>query len=149
KFLSFVTPQTARQWTWRLNPTLLHNPESKLNTHKGIIDYFTTNDTQETTRGTLWVAHKAVLRGSLIAEASRLKKQKLSELETHLHVLRNLESQHKQNPTETLLEQIKTHQQTIKAYIAKDSQKALQWSKQLFYDKSNKADTLLVRKLQH
>ncbi|CAH2330532.1 Hypothetical predicted protein, partial [Pelobates cultripes] len=32
--------------------------------------------------------------------------------------------------------------------MAKDSQRALQWSKQLFYEKSNKADTLLTRKLR-
>ncbi|CAH2276802.1 Hypothetical predicted protein [Pelobates cultripes] len=43
--------------------------------------------------------------------------------------------------------QIKIHQQAIKSYIAKDSQKALQWTRQLFYEKSNKADTLLARKL--
>ncbi|CAH2301948.1 Hypothetical predicted protein, partial [Pelobates cultripes] len=56
--------------------------------------------------------------------------------------------QHKTDPTPDILQQIKSHQQAIKKYMSKDSQKALLWTKQLFYDKSNKADSLLARTLR-
>ncbi|CAH2321361.1 Hypothetical predicted protein, partial [Pelobates cultripes] len=59
-----------------------------------------------------------------------------------------LEAKLKLNPTPELTQQIKKCQTDIKEYMAKDSTKALLWSKQLFYDKANNADTLLARRLK-
>ncbi|CAH2275421.1 Hypothetical predicted protein, partial [Pelobates cultripes] len=96
----------------------------------------------------LWAAHKAVVRGTLIEQATRLKKQKLKELEHHITCLKIASAQHKIDPSLDKLAQIQTHQRAIKTFMAKDSKKALLWTKQLFYDKSNKADSLLARKLR-
>ncbi|CAH2313022.1 Hypothetical predicted protein, partial [Pelobates cultripes] len=60
----------------------------------------------------------------------------------------NPRGQLKLDPTPELSKQIKQCQTDIKEYMAKVLTKALLWSKQFFYDKANKADTLLARILK-
>ncbi|CAH2293588.1 PREDICTED: uncharacterized protein LOC100487674 [Pelobates cultripes] len=84
----------------------------------------------------------------MINQASIHKRKQVAHLEQTLMTLRTLEAQHKLNPMPETNGKIAECQTKIKKYMAKDSTKALLWSKQLFYDKANKADTLLARKLK-
>ncbi|CAH2285121.1 Hypothetical predicted protein [Pelobates cultripes] len=84
----------------------------------------------------------------MINQATIHKRKQVAHLEKTLMTLRTLEAQHKLNPTPETNGKIAECQTKIKKYMAKDSTKALLWSKQLFYDKANKADTLLARKLK-
>ncbi|CAH2293344.1 Hypothetical predicted protein [Pelobates cultripes] len=68
------------------------------------------------------------------------------QLETELTALRTTELQHKTDPSPALMAQLQTHRQEIQKFMAQDSKKALQWTRQMFYEKSNKADTLLARR---
>ncbi|CAH2314166.1 UDP-Gal:beta c beta 1,4- galactosyltransferase, polypeptide 1, gene 1 isoform X1, partial [Pelobates cultripes] len=147
--LNIDKPRTAKAWTWRLNPTLLHNPQIRQTIQQELTNYFETNTGSVPSTNTLWAAHKATIRGTIISAASAHRRQTLRELEQHLTSLRTIEAKHKRTPSQSLLDQIKLHQHAIKSYMAKDSQKALQWTKQLYYEKSNKADTLLARRLRH
>ncbi|CAH2252004.1 Hypothetical predicted protein [Pelobates cultripes] len=64
-----------------------------------------------------------VMRGKLIALATKFKRQKLQELEDHLLSLRTLTTQHKRDPTPDLMAKIKTHQQAIKTFKTRDPKK--------------------------
>ena len=53
--------------TWRLNNTLLNNPEITEEIKEEIKKYLETNDNENTMTQNLWDAAKAVLRGKFIA----------------------------------------------------------------------------------
>ncbi|CAH2221702.1 glucocorticoid modulatory element-binding 1 [Pelobates cultripes] len=146
--LSVQLPQASRQWHWRLNPTLLHVPHIQENIRQAIQTFFATNKGSVPSDSMLWAAHKAVIRGTLIAEGTAHKKRKLAQLSLHLSELRRLEHLHKLTPTSDLTTQLQSHRQAIQAFMARDSKKVLLWTKQLFYEKSNKADSLLANRLR-
>ncbi|CAH2276824.1 Hypothetical predicted protein [Pelobates cultripes] len=143
----FDPPGVTRQWSWRLNPTLLHNPAIRESTSRAITDYFSLNKHSVTSPGILWAAHKTVIRGTLISQTAHHKKQRLANLEQNLKELRLLEIAFKKQPTPDLNTKIQQHQAAIKDFMSADTAKALQWTRQLFYENSNKADSLLARKL--
>ncbi|CAH2292278.1 Hypothetical predicted protein [Pelobates cultripes] len=138
-----------RQWSWRLNPTLLHNPAIRDSISRAITEYFSLNKQPVTSPGILWAAHKTVIRGTLISQAAHHKKKRLANLERNLKELRLLEIAFKKQPTPDLNTKIQQHQAAIKNFMSADTAKALQWTRQLFYEKSNKADSLLAPEDSH
>lgn len=65
----------ARQWPpWRLNESLLQDPEILADVVKEVVHYFDTNITPDSDNGVVWKAHKAVIRGVLIKHGSKLKR---------------------------------------------------------------------------
>ncbi|XP_063806790.1 histone-lysine N-methyltransferase SETDB2 [Pseudophryne corroboree] len=94
--------------TWRLNDSLLHNPEINSHLQNMISDYFALNDHPDISRSTLWLAHKAVLRGHLISLASKAKKQTLSQYNRLSIKLHALETLHKASSDPTVLSELRT-----------------------------------------
>ncbi|CAH2285993.1 Hypothetical predicted protein [Pelobates cultripes] len=141
--LTITITHTTRSWSWRLNPTHLHNTTIRENIRKDITEYFDINKDSVSSASTLWAAHKSVIWGKLIAAATAHKKQQLTLLESHLTALRAIKRKHKTNPDPALTAQLHKHRQEIQKFMVQDSKKALQWARQMFYEKSNKADTLL------
>ena len=80
--------------TWRLNNTLLNNPEIT----EEIKKYLDTNDNENTMTQNLWEAAKAVLRGKFIAIQSYLKKQETSQINNQTLHLTQLEKEEQKIP---------------------------------------------------
>ncbi|CAH2221203.1 endonuclease, partial, partial [Pelobates cultripes] len=97
---------------------------------------------------TVWAAHKATIRGQLIAIATALKKQRLKDLTEALATLKELETQHKQNPSDALLARLTTTRVLLKRLSTADVARNLMWTKQRFYEKGNKVDSLLANCLK-
>lgn len=57
-------------FTWRLNEAPHSDPVVEMEVTQSIDSYFASNDLPETPISTVWVAHKAVLRGVLISLAA-------------------------------------------------------------------------------
>ncbi|CAH2315274.1 Hypothetical predicted protein [Pelobates cultripes] len=110
--------------------------------------YFDINATSDVAPATVWAAHKVTIRGHLIATATALKKQRLKDLTDALTTLTKLETQHKQNPSDTLLTQLTSTRELLKRLSAADVARNLMWTKQRFYEKGNKADSLLANCLK-
>lgn len=75
---------------WRLNVSLLNNPEVVQSIREELNNYLEHNDNGEVSVSTVWEAAKAVLRGKIIALSSRLKKErekKQLDLETCIREL--------------------------------------------------------------
>ena len=70
--------------TWRLNNTLLNNPEITEEIKEEIKKYLETNDNENTTTQNLWDAAKAVIRRKFIAIQSYLKTRNISNKQTKL-----------------------------------------------------------------
>ena len=84
--------------TWRLNNTLLNNPEIAEETKEEIKKYIEKNDNENTTKQNLWDAAKAILRGKFIAVQSYFKKQEKSQINNLTIYLKQLEKGEKKNP---------------------------------------------------
>lgn len=77
---------------WRLNANILNNQSIKENLKSEISMYLETNDNEEVTPPTVWVALKAVIRRKIIAISSherKMKEQKLEILEKELKIVQN------------------------------------------------------------
>lgn len=60
--------------TWRLNVSILNNPQFKEKIKKELKTYLEDNDNGNVNPVILWDAAKAVLRGNIISESAFLKK---------------------------------------------------------------------------
>ena len=87
--------------TWRLNNTLLNNPEITEEIKEEIKKYLETNDNENTMTQNLWDLAKAVLRGKFTATQSYLKKQETSQINNLTLHLKQLEKEEQKNPKVT------------------------------------------------
>lgn len=69
-------------YAWRLNDSLLADPITRQEISTAIQEFFTLNATPDRSPSTLWVAHKAVLRGQLISIASRKNRERWQQIYT-------------------------------------------------------------------
>lgn len=67
---------SPRSLFWRLNESLLQNPEVLEDVTKELDLYFRENDIQGCDPGILWEAHKCVLRGVLIKHGASIKRKR-------------------------------------------------------------------------
>lgn len=80
---------------WRLNESLLQNPEVVADVTKEITHYFHTNTSADGDGGLIWEAHKAVIRGVLIKHGARLQRQRTAQLTLLFDKLHSLETKHR------------------------------------------------------
>uniref|UniRef100_A0A8C5MRY5 Reverse transcriptase domain-containing protein n=1 Tax=Leptobrachium leishanense TaxID=445787 RepID=A0A8C5MRY5_9ANUR len=146
--LQLAVPQSSGPWKWKLNASLLRDPDVIAQTRVALDQYFTENASEEMSPATVWAAHKAVIRGHFIKIATFRKKQKLSlalDLQAQLH---RLEQQHKADPTPSGLVALNEVRRALKQLFLDDVAKSLTWSRRTFYEQSNKLDSLLARSLR-
>ena len=84
--------------TWRLNHTLLNNPDISEEIKEEIKKYQERNENENRRIQNLWDAAKAVLRGKSIAIQSYLEKQETSQINNITLYLKQLEKEEQNNP---------------------------------------------------
>lgn len=137
-----------RPYNWKLNTFLLQHIPSKTELISTLAHYFAENNTPDISTSTLWEAHKAVVRGRCMALSSAMKKDALAtKLQTEKE-LRALENQLQQSPTLTLLKKVVKLRTTLSDLAMGRVEKAILRLRQLYYDKGNKAHSLLAKKLR-
>uniref|UniRef100_A0A8C5MLB2 Reverse transcriptase domain-containing protein n=1 Tax=Leptobrachium leishanense TaxID=445787 RepID=A0A8C5MLB2_9ANUR len=142
-------PGVKAPWSWRLNFSLLQNPEVRAEITAALDRYFLDNDTEGIHSDVLWLAHKPVIRGLLIQIGSRLKRERLQRLSDLQALLADREAAHKISRTQGDYEALLLVQQDLRAELTSDAARSLAWSKRSFYEYSNKAHTFLARKLRN
>lgn len=60
---------------WKLNDSLIQDPDTAKRVEQKLRTYFEINDTKEISKATLWEAHKAYIRGILISIGARKNKK--------------------------------------------------------------------------
>ena len=80
--------------TWRLNASLLTDPELLPGIASSLSEYFRLNATPESDPMMVWQAHKCYMRGELIRLGSQKKRKQTQLISDKIH---DLESQHKQS----------------------------------------------------
>lgn len=133
---------------WRLNESLLQNPEVVADVTTEITQYFHTNTTADGNGGLIWEAHKAVIRGVLIKHGARLKRQRTAQLTTLLTELRSLERDHKQTPNRARGSELDMVRTQITDLLQYKEKAALQISRKRIYELGNKCSRLLAQSLK-
>ena len=133
--------------SWKLNSSLLNNPQVKGELEKVIDTYFKENNNGEVSPPMVWDAFKAVLRGKVISISSSLKKRRQERLNSLYTKLRELQKDHKARPGTDELS-IKKLQKEIDEILTEEVKKKLVFLKQGYYEAGSKAMTLLSYKLR-
>ena len=134
-------------FTWRLNEALLSDPLVESEISKSIDSYFSINDIPETPISSIWVAHKAVLRGVFIKLATARKardKLQIVRLSSELDGLYRDSKSLLLDSTRSLIEQKRLELDTL---LSAKTEKALRWAKAKFLLHSNAASTIFAREL--
>ncbi|CAH2322504.1 Hypothetical predicted protein, partial [Pelobates cultripes] len=84
-------PKLLRPWRWHLSPWILRDQGTIQTLTANICDYFDTNSTEDVAPAMVWTAHKAAIRGNLIATATNRKQHHLQNLTAVLAELARLE----------------------------------------------------------
>lgn len=63
----FMPDHSDRSMIWRMDESLLLDPENCRQISDRLSQYFVENDVADTSQATLWTAHKCVIRGELIS----------------------------------------------------------------------------------
>lgn len=133
---------------WRLNESLLQDPETLADITREITHYFQANTSSDGDTGLVWEAHKAVIRGVLIKHGARLKKMRTEQMTLLINKLQTLETSHKQNQTRQIGAELDTIRMQIKDLLHFKAKAALQISRKKVYESGNKCGRLLAQSLR-
>lgn len=138
----------ARTWSWRLNECILDDAVA----HKQVLDaislYFDENTTGEVGMGSVWEGHKAVIRGELISQGSRLKRAREGELQDLLGKIQKTELIHKRHITPTVTSELQALRQDLSRLLDARIRARMRHVAHKFYEFGNKCGRLLARALR-
>lgn len=124
---------------WRLNTSLLNDPQCMEYIKKEIKDYVEFNNNEEMSPSVIWDAAKAVLRGKLLKWSSRKKKEKQKVLTDLSNTLKTLEQKHIELNKPQILEEIKVIKQQINKILDNQVETKLKYIKQNYYENGPRA----------
>lgn len=93
--MNMCLDQEKQPKLWRLNVSILNNPDVVKSIKEEIKKYLDTNDDGNVSPSVLWDAAKAVLRGKIISISSRLKKEREKTQKALEEQIEQLETDHK------------------------------------------------------
>ncbi|XP_018117081.1 uncharacterized protein LOC108716019 [Xenopus laevis] len=136
-----------RDYTWRLDNILLSQMQIAYHIGQEIKTYFQLNKAHDIKNSTLWAAHKAYVQGLLIQSQARRRKANREKISLLMLQLSQLEAANKTRSTTMLSRAIDKLRTDLNLLMTEQELKKLQWVKQKYFQKANKADTMLARKL--
>lgn len=134
-----------RPWNWRLNESLLKDTGVVTKVRQALTEYFPLNSTEHMAPTTLWEAHKVVVRGTFIQEASRLKKERTTQILACINKVRTLETAHKASLAANLLPDLTTARLELASLSMAATKYQFKRCKRLYYEHGNKCGALLAR----
>ncbi|XP_077340933.1 uncharacterized protein LOC143986462 [Lithobates pipiens] len=147
--LTLTLPETNdRTFIWKLDPSLLTDKSVEDDLRKCLSDYFSENNSPDTSNMTQWEAHKCVIRGKMIAISASLRKARKAGLAALFAKLRNLEASHKQTLAQHTLEELTDTRALINETLNLNVKKKFILSQKLFYEQGNKCGRFLAQALR-
>ncbi|NP_001085982.1 MGC82982 protein [Xenopus laevis] len=147
--LRLHTPLTRpKQFTWKLNDSLRKDPKVLKIISTATEDYFQTNADTASSAIPEWEAYKCVIRGILIQQGARLKRDRQKLKQNLISKIQQLDQQHKLTRATHTLSDLTKARQELKLLIQKESDRATFLLKKLYYDHGNKCGKMLARALK-
>lgn len=106
--------------------------------------FFELNDHPDIDRFVLWSTYKAYMRGIFIKLYSKIKKQRMQQIEEMLSQTDQLEKVNKQSPSHTIGNELLDWRQKLHSFLLYKFETNLKLSKVNFYALGKKANALLA-----
>ncbi|KAM9301968.1 dynein regulatory complex subunit 7 [Gastrophryne carolinensis] len=139
---------TKHSYSWRLNDSLLSNGSTCSKIQVALQDYFTHNTNSVSSPISLWEAQKATMRGNIISIASAEKRERQRRIRDLTLKFEQAELHWRGNPSARNRRALDNLHSELNMLLDDQAEKRLRWSKQKFYTRGNKPDTMLTRKLR-
>lgn len=134
--------------TWRLNTSLLTDPDLLPRIREAISEFFSHNNTPDMDPMMIWEAHKCTIRGELIKLGAQRKKKQEKELKDLTDKIINLETAHKQSlAIQTATELLEARKKLQDLFHIK-TQRSLFFKKRIYYESGDKTGRFLARALR-
>lgn len=130
---------------WRLNESLLQRPEVLEEVNRELTGYFRTNTTADCTPGSVWEAHREVIRGIFIKHGAQIKRENGKQLELLLNKLHITASQHKNSPDPLVEAELNSTRSQINDLLGYRAKAALQRCRLTTYESGDKCGRILAR----
>uniref|UniRef100_A0A8C5LRZ6 Reverse transcriptase n=1 Tax=Leptobrachium leishanense TaxID=445787 RepID=A0A8C5LRZ6_9ANUR len=137
-----------REKLWRLNESLLTDPQIKEGLHDALHNYFTENDTPDCSPQIIWETHKAVIRGYLIQQGARRKRERTEQQESLLQRIAALERSHKLHSDDDVYAELLDLRSQLRSLFNNRAQKAFLTVRKTFHEHGNKCGRLLANALR-
>lgn len=137
---------THRAWTWRFNKNLLDDPvvESKISS----TDKLFWENTTEGLDGTIWECHKAAIQGEVIAQGTRLKRERQADYHRVFSALQQAELKHKAGGDPKALRELTDLGELFSRLLECQARRQLRYLSHRYYEHGNKCDRMLARALR-
>lgn len=99
-------PKQRSPFNWRLNASLLTDPNIHDSIRDSIETYFTLNKDSDTNPLNNWEAHKSVIRGELIKWGARKKRERVEEISSLSDTIAKLETLHKKSLSDRVMDDL-------------------------------------------
>uniref|UniRef100_A0A8C5PT47 Reverse transcriptase domain-containing protein n=1 Tax=Leptobrachium leishanense TaxID=445787 RepID=A0A8C5PT47_9ANUR len=147
--LSFRASFPARgMGSWRLNDSLIIDPAGKDETARVLKEYFSLNASEEVAISSVWLAHKAVVRGHFIRQGTYKKKQREVKRAAVLQQIDALESLNKAQPTLEVASDLLSLKKELEHLNLQVMERSLRKLNYASYTQGNKSRKLLASKLR-
>uniref|UniRef100_A0A8C5MIE2 Reverse transcriptase domain-containing protein n=1 Tax=Leptobrachium leishanense TaxID=445787 RepID=A0A8C5MIE2_9ANUR len=137
-----------RERLWRLNESLLTDPLVKDGLHNALRHYFAENTTPDCSPQVIWETHKAVIRGFLIQQGARRKRERGAQQESLLTRIMALEQSHKLHSDDTVYAELLDLRSQLRSLFNHKAQKAFLTTRRAFHEHGNKCGKLLANALR-
>lgn len=126
--------QGAGEWTWRLNENLLDDAIVTRVVTDTISNYFRENGGDEVSPSAVWEGHKAVVRGELISQVARLRRECMADLNRLLAQIREAELSHKKSQSADALQTLQTLREELSELLELQIRRRLRYFSHKFYE---------------
>lgn len=134
-------------WNWRLNENLLDEPVVEIKISDTLQNYFRENTAEDLSEGTILECHKAVIRGELIAQGTKLKRERQADYHRVFTALQQAELKHKTGGAPEALRELIELRDLFSHLLECQAQRQLQYLSHKYYERSNKCSRVLARAL--
>ena len=146
-FVPNVTNSKTKQW--RFSNTLLREQDFVSMIEERMQEFFSINLTPDVSIQTVWEAYKATCRGWIIDYASAKKKEKIAKKQCLCNKLKELESKHMRDPTNTQLKKaVDVTKTELKAILHEENAFSLFQLRRKYYESGDKAGKMLALRLK-
>lgn len=137
-----------QKFCWRLNASLLVDPNIQSQIQNSLTNYFQTNNTPDISPLTIWEAHKSVIRGELIKWDSWKKKEREKNINDLVLKITNLELIHKHSQAQQMDQELTQTRKTLQNLLDSKAKRSLFLRRLIYYEHGDKGGKLLARALK-
>ncbi|XP_040178291.1 uncharacterized protein LOC120910599, partial [Rana temporaria] len=138
----------AREWHWKINESLLKDPEYEEKIVQEMEGFFSDNEVGEVSPSCIWETHKCFMRGILISMGTQRKRKIGRQIETLLGEIRKLENVHKKTLAIQIEEKLRQTREELNLLLTDNAKASLKRGKRAFYEYGNKPSRMLARALR-